>query len=479
MLIKIFLVCIAFFFFQNIELIAQNNNSWTSSYSSKAVVNLSDRDTPFWGWANQNGLVDPNSSNLLNSITLSSPNMKVIRGLKASFHSELLSRFSEENTFFFPELYGALATENFDLRIGRFFRTQVLGQDNTNTIGSLLIGNNANALTGFEFRNKRFLSVPLFQGYLKYKFTFGNYLLPNNRFVEDAFFHSKDFYLQLHIGRYRLSAGIIHNVFWGGISPTVGRLPSSLSDFRRAIFNNSAGSGAPSGEQINRLGNSVSGYDYAMSYRFDSFDVQISKLFFIEDRPASRHRSPFDGQWNATFNLKSGRFIDQIVYDHVNTKRQDAKFFEPFGRANYYTHSIYRSGFTNGNFVLGNPLIEFNFGDDGINRSVNNVLVAHHIGIQGQFSEKVFYTQKITYSRNYGVCFDQLVVPGGCDFEPEDGVELIPLSELREDAYYFSSSIEMLLFEPNDISGSFTLNYDFRGGEQTIGFVLGFKMSVL
>ncbi len=461
------------------NLLGQERESFKVTYTSNFILNGVNQETPFWGWANQHGLIQSNSTNVINSFNISSPSKKLFSNLQAGFESELFIRASNSSTIFFPRFFAKFEIENFDMKIGRFYRTQVLGQNKEYTIGSLLVGSNANAFTGYNIRAKRFLSVPLLKGYIKYKFSFGDYITPDNRYVSDVLFHSKDFYVQIHVGKYRLSAGIIHNAFWGGNSPRLGKLPSGFRDYGRIVFNNSGGNNALPGEQKNRLGNSVSGYDYAMSYEFESFDFQISKLFFIEDRPASRHRSPWDGQWNATIDFKENRILDYIVYDHVNTKRQDAKDFEPYGRADYYNHYIYQSGFSNHGYVLGNPLIKLEFDRDGISRSVNNVLVAHHVGVKGRINENIAFSQRATYSRNYGNCFDQLAEPGRCNYEPEDDVELIPLSELRKDSYYFSSEFIYRISELNETEASLILNYDFGELGKRFGIVIGFKTQIL
>jgi len=470
---------VIFLAFQGIILGQSDSNNFQLTYSNKSLINTKPDSVAFWGWANKAGVIDRNSNNILNSIYLSTPSINLFWNLNLSAETELVARISKKSSVFFPRVSAKFDIENFDLKIGKFLRSQVRGQEKDLTIGSMLVSENADPYWGYNLESKRYLSVPLLQGYIKYEFSFGDYILPDSRYNENVLFHSKDFYLQLELGNYKVSAGIIHNSYWAGVTPGGLKLPSGLSNYKRIVFNNSGGSDAWQGERINRLGNSVSGYDYAMSYDFGDFWVQISKLFFIEDRPASRHRSPWDGQWNTTFEFSNSDYLDYVVYDHVNTKRQDSKFFEPNGRANYYTHAIYKSGFSNRNYVLGNPLIRLNFLNNGAVESINNVLVAHHLGIKGNISNRINFSQRITYSRNYGNCFDQLVDSGSCNFEPDDDVELKPLSELRKDSFNLSSQLIYFLSDLKRSEISIALNFDFGDFENNFGFVFGFKTSLI
>ncbi len=458
---------------------AQENDGYKFLYSFETYLNADSDSVAFWSWANQDGKVDRKSDNFINTFTVLSPDIQVFSGLEFSFESDLIARVSKNSELYFSQIYSQLKTQNFDLKIGKFYRNQVLGQYKDLTVGSLLVSRNADPYLGYNIEAKRFLSVPFLQGYLKYKFSYGDYILGDNRFVDDVNFHSKSLYLQIDLNKYKVSAGIIHNAYWGGNSPVYGRLPSGLNSYKRIVFNNSGSGNALDGEQINRLGNSISGYDYSMSYNFENFRIQIAKLFFIEDRPASRHRSPWDGQWNATVEFSDNKLIDYVVYDHVNTKRQDAKFFEPRGRANYYAHYIYSSGFTNKNFVLGNPLISYSEIEKDFFQSTNNVLVAHHIGIKGAFTDQIGFSQRVTYSRNYGNCFDQLVESGSCNFEPDDDVELKPLSELRKDSFNLSSQLIYFFSDLKRSEISIALNFDFGDFENNFGFVFGFKTSLI
>ena len=89
-----------------------------------------------------------------------------------------------------------------------------------------------------------------------------------------------------------------------------------------------------------------------------------------------------------------------VLWEHVNTKQQGSKSFERGGTDNYYNHVLYSSGWTHRGRALGLPLA---LTEEGFGGVVNNILIAHHLGIEGVLARRVSYTARISYSRNYGV----------------------------------------------------------------------------
>lgn len=168
------------------------------------------------------------------------------------------------------------------------------------------------------------------------------------------------------------------------------------------------------------------------------------RLFFLEDRVSMRFRSPWDGMWSGWFHWtdrSSLPWIDYVVYEHINTKKQDARSIDAPGAARYYTHDVWRGGWTHEGHLLGNPLLSLDPGlIPEIARPVTNgILVAHHVGIMGNVAQGVRWEMMMTYSRNYGVCEDQFTEVEVCN--SKDGTDLrslpyyVPLKELRKDRY--------------------------------------------
>lgn len=383
-------------------LCAAAQNSDYNFYYRSSFYGSSDGSLPFWLTANVNGKVDPKSSNFINELGFSRQ-LEVTQDLMLAAGANMVGRLSKDNSFHFTELYSSISYHAFRLDIGRF--NQPIGLNNHSlSAGSMMMSTNAIPITRISISNPDFVNVPFSQGVLEYKGMYSHGWFTEDRYVDDAYLHQKYLYLKLNIDKFSAIGGIVHNAMWGGTSenPNVGRLPQSFSDYLRVITGSSADpdSDAPGGEISNTLGNSVAAYEFGASYNFETLSVSATRLFYLEDGVSRRFRSPWDGVWGLNINFKDQtRLLQAITYEHINTRRQDSRSFQARGRANYYNHFLYRSGWSNYGRVNGIPLITYN---DETNRIDNNILVGHHIGASGSLNRNLEYKFFATYTRNYG-----------------------------------------------------------------------------
>ena len=57
--------------------------------------------------------------------------------------------------------------------------------------------------------------------------------------------------------------------------------------------------------------------------------------------------------------------------------------------------------------MIGNPLILAN---NSLSLPIyNNIIIGHHIGLDGEFSNEISYQFLYTFSRNYGIYVDQII----------------------------------------------------------------------
>jgi hypothetical protein len=239
-------------------------------------------------------------------------------------------------------------------------------------------------------------------------------------------------YLKVNYKMLEGIGGVVHNVQWGGKHPYEGDLPSSLDDYFRIITGRGAdeSSGAIGGEITNALGNSVAMYDFNLVINLDQSKLSLYRQFYLEDKVSTRFRSPWDGLWGGVYlSSKEKPFLKSILYEHVNTKRQDSFDYEPRGTADYYHNFVYKSGWTYRNRVLGNTLI---IRDGSSNAPDNNIIVAHHVGGSGYLNDHFEWDFRYTFSRNYGQYHDQ--IKEWTEPCPDHTVcgEYYPLSELKK-----------------------------------------------
>jgi len=116
---------------------------------------------------------------------------------------------------------------------------------------------------------------------------------------------------------------------------------------------------------------------------------------------------------------------------------------------------------------------------------VNNMIVAHHVGVDGWLTDRFQYRALATYSRNYGVCRD-LIITGRCAIDSRrpapPNLETRPRSELRRDqystllegSYLLSERLGIRLFGSLAMDAGDFLGNDagFMGGISWEGFLL-------
>lgn len=451
-----------------------DSNLTVQTYS---IFKLGNGDLPFWMWANKRGKVNSNSSALNLDILYTIPERKagiffVSGGIDGS------TSLSEKSTLNFSQLFYVLRYKGFELSGGRFNLVQGLNSK-TPGFGPFITSRNATAMPGFEFRTKEYLQVPFMQGYLNYKASIAHFWFENNRPVTNAWLHNKQFYLQIDFDWLTLNGGIIHNVMWGGSNSTVGDLPSAFSDYIRVFFAQGAQSNFElDGEVLTALGNNLAGYDFGISLIGKEHKFDVSRLFYLEDKNAAEFRSVWDGQWSMNIIFSKNRFIKNIAYDHIYTIRQDAYKSQPGGRANYFNHHIYRSGWTYQGNVIGNPLLTYNTETRQI---INNMIVGHTLISEFQINSSIKFTPSFAYTRNYGVC-KNLISPeglgcGGAEEKPLK-IDFVNRAKLRKDYYFLSANIDYTPKRKKNMELQFSIGYDFKEKEyDNIGFSIGLKFN--
>lgn len=393
-------------------------------------------------WANNRGRVSSNSSNQIFEIQNVSYSFTKKR-FSFDVHTDLLLRISNNNSIHFSQAFIKAQQGNLALKAGIFYNEQGLNSNELG-IGSMLISRNASAIPGIYIETPSYQSVPFTKQYIKFNVGFGNFWYDKNRFVNNAQLHSKHFYIRGDFSSLKVTAGLVHNVQWGGTTPDGTSLGNSANDYLRIIFGASASKNIAFQEEIiNTLGNTVAAYDAGIEWKADFADVSINRLFFMEDKSNIMLRSFWDGQWSFNALFKNNDILKRLRYDYMYTIRQDAVGEQPGGRANYYGHYLYQSGWTYRNNVLGNPFIEFDFEN---NKTINNVMIVHSLATQFSIWDNGNITTKSSYKRSYGVCSDltnsrvAACVKGSV---PEGEVlDNIPRNTLRKDQFQLFIKLE-------------------------------------
>lgn len=461
-----------------------------TSFKNESSVGLSysfmgsDSELPFFFYANRDGLIKPGARyQSIANIWAHDLLIDNSEGVSLIAGAEAVSRFGNTgNTFHFLQLYASAKYRSFRLSAGRFFDKRGIYMHSL-TMGSMTLSRNATPIPKIKLETIDYTDIPFTDGHFQFHLTWSDGMMEEKRYVESPYLHQKSLHIKLNIWRLEMIGGIDHNVIWGGENENLDtRPPQSFRDYLRIVFSQSGSpeTAARPAEVINRLGNTIASYDFGVNYRTEGFVIRTYRTFFIEDRPAQRFRSPWDGVWGVGFERNDkNQHLNSILYEHMNTIRQDAKGFVPKGRANYYNHSFYRTGWSYFGSVLGNPLIKFDRSiETGLQPVINNQVIAHHFGLTGTLTSSFTYILFANYSRNYGVCNDRVEFGNCSQFSlnepPPENVVVLTRSSFRADrtSLFLGVNYEFRAQKGVSVHGAIAMDRGAFSG-QLNGLILG------
>lgn len=445
----------------------QNATGLLTSFQSSATAGAS--ELPFWLYANRYGELEPGSAfNWLNRFSA----RYRIGGEGQPYLLETgagvaLRASDAAHSAHFQTLYFLAEYSIFRLQAGRFYDDAEMPLPHL-TSGSMMVSRNATPVPRIQLSTRDFIDVPFTAGYLQFRGRYSDGQLESSRYVSNALLHQKMAHLKFNVWRFEIMTGFIHNVIWAGTDPERGRLPRSFSDYLRVVTGRSADpqSSASGSEVLNRLGNSVASYDGSMLAYLNGAQLVAYRQIYLEDTVSLRLRSYMDGLYGLGLqNIQWISWLDTFLLEYVNTVRQDALPGMPPGRARYYNHGNYYSGWSYEGNVLGNPLLTID--RDRVRYPVyNNMVIGWHLGMDGHLSESLIWQFMGTFSRNYGNCNDDLLISGNlCSVtttgrDPRPGSEARPRSEVRRDQYSFLLRGSYLLMPQHGLSISAALALD-------------------
>lgn len=364
---------------------------------------------PFWMHSNRFGRIDKSGTNLLGGLTLHRRGNDE-EGINFDFGVDLYARLANQTQVFANEFYGAFRYKKVSLFFGKEAWTDGL-IDSELDLGSMIWSGNAATMQRIGLRTESFVSVPFTNEIFAFKGYWFHGWFNGNRFVDDVLLHEKAGYFRLlnESHPFRFYAGLIHNVQWGGRSPVFGSLPKSIDDFRRIFFGDSGSENAIATERLNALGNTVAAYEGGFDFDISGWKIWLIRQFYIETNVGARFRNGWDGIWTAQFIRKNGASflgIEELIYNHVNTKRQSSRSSEEIGNDSYYSNGVYRSGWTNSGRILGLSLVDLGQ-RGGVLGPINVIMLAHHLGLKGSIGKESIqfpfsYQIQLSYRRSYG-----------------------------------------------------------------------------
>ena len=232
----------------------------------------------------------------------------------------------------------------------------------------------------------------------------GHYVMNDDRYVDNTQLHYKRLGVITTFNESnKLTLGVQHYAQWGGTSPEWGKLKSGFKDFVNVFFANTTEEYGIAGETLNKLGNHLGTLllKYELKNTLGAFSIYHDH--YIEDGSGTRWANFPDGLWGIYFKPKNQNIISSVLYEYMDTVDQSG-ISVGSGKDNYFSNSIYRSGWTYEDNIIGLPFILFdkNVEIDGDNIPIiNNRSKVHHFAVMGAFS-KFHWKLKSTYAKYLG-----------------------------------------------------------------------------
>ena len=361
---------------------------------------------PFWFYSNKNGVVS-SKGYVMNDISLGmSFNDSSERNIDFMWHASSAAYTGKESKILFNELYAGFRWKFIDFYLGQ--KGNDIKYDGlSSTNGDLLYSNNARAYPKYEISIPEWTNVPLTKGLISFKGLLSDGITTDNRFIDDARVHHKNFYLRIFKDyKFSASAGIEHYALWSGTHPVNGDISGSLSKYFKIFKIEGDDAGAFNNDNY-RLGNHIGSYRFDLYYNDKSFSLNAYFQTVFEDGSGKRMNNLPDGLYGLYFKNKKNdkSIIESALFEFYHTKDQCGPIFNIGdkilgGRDNYFNHSEYRSGWTHHGRTIGSPLFTTGV-RDGHTVIENNRFKAVHIGIKGQLLGIPYKTYG-TFSKNHG-----------------------------------------------------------------------------
>ena len=387
----------------------------------------SGKDLPFWMTSNQNGIYAlHNASYFL-----------LQAGLRRDLERDTLKKWGY--TYGANMVYGIAGTSDFqpnEYWLGFRFHELILkagaqsdpviygGLSSTN--GNMYRSRNARPVPGLSLSTNGYIPFLFAKKWFSWRFLYEEGILNDKQFVSNAHLHHKNLHFRaLLTPSLSLSVGLEHYVFWGGVSPTYGQLPE-WRDYFRYVAGLSGGTGAFIQDRLHTAGNQMGCYNLELKKDWNTAKTIFYWNHPFEDRSGREFDNLRDGLWGIHLATKNRTaFLTDVVYEFMNTRNQSGAMQEkPIptpenptkitgrGRDNYFNHSVYTSGYTYYQRMIGTPLFVPTIGADGISKGYESSRMwMHHIGMSGTFGNGFFWKSLTTWSRNFGTYGTPYPVP--------------------------------------------------------------------
>lgn len=386
---------------------------------------------PLWMVSNKFGTIADRKSDLSTNIRLANfhwlgkkPGNSSDSARQKFFISYGLSVYNNQQfgETFIEEGYVKAGYKKWQLRAGRYEETT--GDiDHNLSSGSLGISGNALPIPKIGIAVTDYIPVPFTRGFVSFKGQLSHGWFGNNRYMKDAYYHEKIFYVQLGKKKLKLYGGVQHFAEWGGRRGSV-QLEKSLKGFFDVLFVRAADDGSvgtsTNGILPNRPGDQRGLLEAGFKWENDKIIINgYNQTPFETGRDVDIRN--VDRLIGLSFSLKKANSVlKKVVVELLDTKDM-LSFVEAHDRQSFYNNGFYKTGWEYQDQIIGTPLfinrvraskyftryVPYNwdapdstiYGNDNI---LNNRVIGFHFGFLYGIGSRLEAKTLITITRNYG-----------------------------------------------------------------------------
>ncbi|EDM43005.1 hypothetical protein SCB49_12309 [unidentified eubacterium SCB49] len=294
--------------------------------------------------------------------------------------------------------------------------------------GDILWTGNARSIPGVLLKTATPISLA---SWLQVNASLGHYELNDDRFVDKARIHYKSLGFIFKISKnQQLTTRLSHYAQWAGVSPEFGKQAGSFSDYIRVVFGQNGGN--QRNDQINTIGNHLGSYQINYNINLSNKEIDLYHQSLFEDRSGRELNNFPDGVWGVALQFKENPLLKTVLFEYVQTVSQSGRpratsggENQQSGGDNYFSNSIYQSGWSYQGNIIGLPFI---LRDDANLKTLNNRSYAFHFGAAGSYKQ-FDYSLKSTWVKNlgtYGSAYDitekAIYLYGNLSFNSKIGV---------------------------------------------------------
>uniref|UniRef100_UPI004048C890 capsule assembly Wzi family protein n=1 Tax=Roseivirga sp. TaxID=1964215 RepID=UPI004048C890 len=359
------------------------------NFETRHGILTSSNGIPFWTRGNNSQRFKPENQNLLFTSLFLKKESAPSKRADILFGLELMGAASKKFSGSVIQSYVGASYSKFIFTMG--IKEETFGLSNEVLgFGNLVNGTNARPISKISIQSNGW--IPLVGSYISVKGYLAHGWLEKNRYQSKALLHQKYLYFKFQAKSLpaELNFGITHNAHWGGANAqSQTSQPADIRDFFKVFTASKAGENGLQTDQINAIGNHLGTWDMSSKFQLGHhLDLTNYIQWLWEDGSGLKPKNWNAGVYGLSLNSNKAIIINHLGVEYINTTNQGGSLTgDGAGPDDYLNNSVYKSGWTYRNQVIGSPIfLLFNSSSQLPNR-IKNVIEGLSIYARGTIND--------------------------------------------------------------------------------------------